>query len=110
MPTSGPARTEKSRINLCYLRFLLLTIEKTCTNRLPLAEWGKSFQKFRSGIADQDRGWHSLALKTVNTITSKRSVSRPTEYRLAIGDIVPILRWAGSKRKSLQSLTAFWSD
>jgi DNA adenine methylase len=35
---------------------------------------------------------------------------RPTEDRLVYGEIVPIFRWAGSKRKSLEALTAFWSD
>lgn len=39
-----------------------------------------------------------------------RSSTRPTDNRLIYGDIVPIFRWAGSKRKSLQSLTAFWSE
>jgi DNA adenine methylase len=39
-----------------------------------------------------------------------RSNTRPTEDRLIYGDIVPIFRWAGSKRKSLKSLTPFWSD
>jgi DNA adenine methylase len=29
---------------------------------------------------------------------------------LTYGDIVPIFRWAGSKRKSLESLAAFWSN
>jgi DNA adenine methylase len=44
------------------------------------------------------------AKHTVQTLT------RPTDSRLIYGDIVPILRWAGSKRKSLQVLTAFWSE
>ena len=35
---------------------------------------------------------------------------RPLDNRLACGDIVPIFRWAGSKRKILQSLTAFWNE
>jgi DNA adenine methylase len=29
---------------------------------------------------------------------------------LIYGDIVPIFRWAGSKRKTLSSLTGFWND
>lgn len=29
---------------------------------------------------------------------------------MVYGDIVPIFRWAGSKRKSLSSLAGFWSD
>lgn len=33
----------------------------------------------------------------------------PTDDRLVYGEIVPIFRWAGSKRKSLQSLSAFWN-
>ena len=41
---------------------------------------------------------------------SKRFVSRPSEKRLVYGEIVPIFRWAGSKRKSLDALTAFWSN
>lgn len=36
--------------------------------------------------------------------------TRPTDDRLVYGDIVPIFRWAGSKRKSLQTLAAFWSE
>lgn len=36
--------------------------------------------------------------------------TRPSERRLVYGDIVPIFRWAGSKRKSLQTLSAFWND
>ena len=35
---------------------------------------------------------------------------RPSDDRLIYGEIVPIFRWAGSKRKSLEVLTAFWSD
>jgi DNA adenine methylase len=49
-------------------------------------------------------------MKTVSTRTSKRPANRPTDDRLAYGEIVPVFRWAGSKRKSLQALTAFWSD
>jgi DNA adenine methylase len=41
---------------------------------------------------------------------SKRSSTRPTADRLAYGEIVPIFRWAGSKRKTLDALTAFWSN
>jgi DNA adenine methylase len=52
---------------------------------------------------------HKLAMKTVRK-TSKRCAARPTDDRLVIGEIVPIFRWAGSKRKSLQALTAFWSE
>jgi len=40
----------------------------------------------------------------------KALITRPTDDRLVYGDIVPILRWAGSKRKSLDALTVFWSD
>ena len=40
----------------------------------------------------------------------KRSSTRPTDHRLIYGEIVPIFRWAGSKRKSLASLTPFWND
>jgi DNA adenine methylase len=36
--------------------------------------------------------------------------SRPSDRRLIYGDVVPIMRWAGSKRKSLQVLMTFWSD
>jgi DNA adenine methylase len=38
------------------------------------------------------------------------SSARPTDQRLIYGEIVPVMRWAGSKRKSLQFLTTFWSD
>jgi DNA adenine methylase len=41
---------------------------------------------------------------------SRNHLTRPTENRLVYGDIVPILRWAGSKRKSLSHLSAFWND
>ncbi|MGC4031563.1 MAG: Dam family site-specific DNA-(adenine-N6)-methyltransferase [Tepidisphaeraceae bacterium] len=40
----------------------------------------------------------------------KKSGTRPTDHRLIYGEIVPIFRWAGSKRKTLSSLTGFWSD
>lgn len=43
-------------------------------------------------------------------MTSRQLSTRPTDHRLVYGEIVPILRWAGSKRKSLSALTAFWSD
>ena len=46
---------------------------------------------------------------TLSTI-SKRCDTRPSDDRLVYGEIVPIFRWAGSKRKSLQALTAFWSE
>ncbi|MHB8771821.1 MAG: DNA adenine methylase [Syntrophales bacterium] len=36
--------------------------------------------------------------------------TRPTNDRLVYGKIVPIFRWAGSKRKSLSVLTTFWSE
>src|SRR6266849_5229393 len=55
-------------------------------------------------------GTRQLALKTAGTTTLKRSVTRPTDDRLVYGEIVPIFRWAGSKRKSLEALTAFWSE
>lgn len=51
-----------------------------------------------------------LTLKTAGTITLKRSTTRPSEDRLIYSDIVPIFRWAGSKRKNLESLTSFWSS
>src|SRR5258708_2932468 len=51
-----------------------------------------------------------LTLKPVSTITSKRSTTRPSEHRLIYSDIVPIFRWAGSKRKNLEGLIAFWSN
>jgi DNA adenine methylase len=46
------------------------------------------------------------------SVTNRSGLSRrrPTDHRLIYGEIVPIMRWAGSKRKSLSSLTAFWSD
>ncbi len=50
------------------------------------------------------------ALKTTVTKISNRLIIRPSNRRLTYGDIVPIFRWAGSKRKSLACLTAFWSD
>lgn len=53
---------------------------------------------------------HQLAMKTASATTSKRCDARPTDDRLVYGEIVPIFRWAGSKRKSLQALTAFWSE
>lgn len=49
-------------------------------------------------------------MKTASTTTSKRYDTRPSDHRLVYGEIVPIFRWAGSKRKSLQALTAFWSE
>jgi DNA adenine methylase len=36
--------------------------------------------------------------------------NRPTDHRLIIGEIVPIFRWAGSKRKTLACLGGFWND
>lgn len=51
-----------------------------------------------------------VALKTARTTTSPKSPTRPTDQRLIYSDIVPIFRWAGSKRKSLQELTAFWDE
>ncbi len=42
--------------------------------------------------------------------TSTRYRTRPSHDRLIYGDIVPIFRWAGSKRKTLSSLTGFWND
>jgi DNA adenine methylase len=42
--------------------------------------------------------------------TSPRSSTRPTDHRLIYSDIVPIFRWAGSKRKSLHELTTFWNE
>ncbi len=36
--------------------------------------------------------------------------NRPSDDRLAFGDVVPIFRWAGSKRKTLACLAAFWND
>jgi DNA adenine methylase len=53
---------------------------------------------------------HQVALKTASTTTSKGRETRPTDDRLIYGEIVPILRWAGSKRKSLDALAAFWGD
>jgi len=53
---------------------------------------------------------HQLAEKTASPTTFRRCDPRPTHDRLVYGEIVPILRWAGSKRKSLQVLAAFWSD
>jgi DNA adenine methylase len=49
-------------------------------------------------------------MKTRQATTSERSWTRPTEHRLIYSDIVPIFRWAGSKRKSLDRLSAFWSN
>ena len=50
----------------------------------------------------------------MSTQTNKRQIhasdSRPPDQRLIYSDIVPIFRWAGSKRKSLDSLAAFWED
>jgi DNA adenine methylase len=40
----------------------------------------------------------------------RRYTKRPPAERLAFGDVVPIFRWAGSKRKSLHILSLFWSD
>lgn len=39
-----------------------------------------------------------------------RYPTRPSDDRLIYGDIVPIFRWAGSKRKTLNALTGFWND
>lgn len=50
------------------------------------------------------------ALKTAAIARARRFATRPPDDRLIYGDIVPIFRWAGSKRKSLNALTAFWSD
>ena len=49
-------------------------------------------------------------MKTASSTTSNRSLTRPSDNRLIYSDIVPIFRWAGSKRKSLEGLTTFWSD
>ena len=49
---------------------------------------------------------HKLTLKN----SRRQCDSRPSDARLVYGDIVPIFRWAGSKRKSLKALTVFWSD
>ncbi|MBM4385298.1 MAG: DNA adenine methylase [Deltaproteobacteria bacterium] len=35
---------------------------------------------------------------------------RPKDQRLIYGDVVPIFRWAGSKRKNLDTLASFWSN
>lgn len=42
--------------------------------------------------------------------TPGRPLTRPPDERLISGEVVPILRWAGSKRKTLGSLTSFWND
>jgi DNA adenine methylase len=42
--------------------------------------------------------------------TSTGYLTRPSDDRLIYGDIVPIFRWAGSKRKTLSFLTGFWND
>jgi DNA adenine methylase len=52
----------------------------------------------------------NLSFENSDTPHPGSSSARPTDHRLIYGEIVPILRWAGSKRKSLQSLSAFWSD
>lgn len=46
----------------------------------------------------------------VSKTPSNRPARRPNDNRLGFGAVVPILRWAGSKRKGLPSLTTFWSD
>lgn len=47
---------------------------------------------------------------TTNATSKDKSSTRPTEHRLVYGDVVPIFRWAGSKRKSLSALEVFWQD
>jgi DNA adenine methylase len=49
-------------------------------------------------------------VKQAQKRTLPKTSTRPSDRRLIYGDIVPIFRWAGSKRKSLQSLSTFWSD
>lgn len=49
-------------------------------------------------------------MKTSDAQHPGLSSARPTDHRLIYGEIVPIMRWAGSKRKSLQFLTTFWND
>jgi len=61
-------------------------------------------------VAERIVSSYRPAMKTASTTTSYRRGARPTENRLAYGEIVPIFRWAGSKRKSLRTLTAFWSE
>jgi DNA adenine methylase len=39
-----------------------------------------------------------------------RSDTLPSEDRRRYGEVVPIFRWAGSKRKCLDTLAAFWSN
>lgn len=56
-------------------------------------------------------GKYEVARLADSKLTSrKKSDTRPTDRRLIYGDIVPIFRWAGSKRKSLSSLTGFWNE
>lgn len=55
-------------------------------------------------------GNQQLLSKSASNTILNMCDSRPTEDRLVYGEIVPIFRWAGSKRKSLEALTAFWSD
>lgn len=70
-------------------------------------------------LCEHNQVWHgaaglfrtkdvAFAMKTPRILT--RSLTRPTDHRLIYRDIVPIFRWAGSKRKSLPTLAAFWSD
>jgi DNA adenine methylase len=49
-------------------------------------------------------------LKSASKTTSERQATRPTDNRLIYGEIVPIFRWAGSKRKTLDGLAAFWAE
>lgn len=53
---------------------------------------------------------HRSELKTASMTTWTRCDTRPTDDRLVYGEIVPIFRWAGSKRKTLRALSAFWSE
>ena len=49
-------------------------------------------------------------MNRIRSTTRNSSGTSPTDHRLIYGEIVPIFRWAGSKRKSLAALTEFWSD
>lgn len=69
-----------------------------------------TMRQVRQGRACWNVGRMPVAQKTTPMTTSPRSPTRPTDHRLVYSDIVPILRWAGSKRKSLHELTTFWNE